>query len=142
MTEENHKLIQKIYDSQMSTNYKIPGPFGDRYITYADYIASGQPLKIIEEYIEKVILPTYANTHTEASFTGLQTSKYREEARELIKSSVNASQEDLLLFSGSGSTGAIDLMIRKLIQFYTHKDKFPVVFIGPYEHLALERRPF
>jgi len=134
MTEENHKLIQKIYDSQMSTNYKIPGPFGDRYITYADYIASGQPLKIIEEYIEKVILPTYANTHTEASFTGLQTSKYREEARELIKSSVNASQEDLLLFSGSGSTGAIDLMIRKLIQFYTHKDKFPVVFIGPYEH--------
>lgn len=131
---DSQKLIKKIYASQYSTNYKIPGSFGYRYITYADYIASGQPLKIIEGYLEKVVLPTYANTHTEASFTGLQSSKYREEAREIIKASVNANDDDLLLFTGSGSTGAIDLLIRKLTQYYSTKEKFPVVFIGPYEH--------
>jgi len=134
MKAETQALIQEIYESQYNTNYLIPGPYGDRYITYADYIASGQPLRIIEEYIENTILPTYANTHTEASFTGLQTSKYREEAREIIKSSVNASEEDALIFAGSGSTGAIDLLIRKLTQFYITQDIFPVVLIGPYEH--------
>ncbi len=127
-------LIEKIYTSQYSSNKTFSGPFGKRYLTYADYIASGQPLKIIEKYIEKEILPTYANTHTEASFTGLQSSKYREEAREIIKNSVNASKEDLLIFCGSGSTGALDLLIRKLIQTYKEEENFPVVFIGPYEH--------
>lgn len=127
-------LLEKIYRSQYCYNYQLPGPFGQRYITYADYIASGQPIKIIEEYIDQVILPTYANTHTEASFTGLQSSSYREEARNLIRASVNAGEDDVVLFSGSGSTGAIDLMIRKLTQFYNDKKSFPVVFIGPFEH--------
>jgi len=134
MKEFSKKLIKKIYCSQFSFNHKLSGAFGERYITYADYIASAQPLKFIEDYIQKAILPSYANTHTEASFTGLQTSKYREEARELIKASVNANEEDVLLFSGSGCTGAIDLLIRKLTQYYTHEKAFPVVFIGPYEH--------
>jgi len=107
MDAKTQNLIKRIYNSQFSVNYKFPGSFGDRYVTYADYIASGQPLKLIEEHIRKVILPTYANTHTEASFTGLQTSKYREEAREIIKSSVNATKDDLLIFTGSGSTGPL-----------------------------------
>ena len=134
MDKKTQNLIERIYNSQFSVNYKFTGSFGNRYLTYADYIASGQPLKLIEEHIRKVILPTYANTHTETSFTGLQTSKYREEAREIIKSSVNANEDDILIFTGSGSTGAIDLLIRKLIQFYSSKESFPVVFIGPYEH--------
>lgn len=128
------QLIDKIYHAQYNQNHKIPGPFGERYLTYADYIASGQPLKFIEEYILNVVLPTYANTHTEASFTGLQTSKYREEARAIIKKSVNASDDDILIFTGSGCTGAVDLLYRKLLQFYQTQDTYPVVFIGPYEH--------
>lgn len=130
----NKELINKIYTAQYSHNTKIPGPFGERYLTYADYIASGQPLEFIEEYIKNVVLPTYANTHTEASFTGLQTSKYREEARDIIKKSVNANENDVLIFAGSGCTGAVDLLYRKLLQFYDTQDAFPVVFIGPYEH--------
>jgi len=134
MNKTNQKLIAKIYRSQYSYNCKLSGAFGDRYITYADYIASGQSLRFIENYIETSVLPNYANTHTESSFTGLQTSKYREDARNIIKSSVNANENDILIFTGSGSTGAIDLLSRKLIQFYKEQDSFPVVFIGPYEH--------
>jgi selenocysteine lyase/cysteine desulfurase len=127
-------LIRKIYSEQYGNNYIFSGPFGDRYLTYADYIASGQPLKFIEEYIQSIVLPTYANTHTEASFTGLQTSHYREEARALVKASVNAGENDVVIFNGSGSTGAIDLLYRKLQQFYQEEENKPVVFIGPYEH--------
>lgn len=134
MDKTSRKLIAKIYRSQYSYNRKLSGTFGPRYITYADYIASGQPLKFIENYINEMVLPSYANTHTEASFTGLQTSKYREEARALIKSSLHANNDDALIFTGSGSTGAIDLMYRKLMQYYEAKEILPVVFIGPYEH--------
>lgn len=127
-------LLEKIYLSQISSNAVINGPFGERYLTYADYIASGQPLDFIEDFIKETVLPTYANTHTEASFTGKQTSKFREEAREIIKKSVNASEEDVLIFTGTGCTGAIDLLVRKLIQRFEKESKNPVVFIGPYEH--------
>lgn len=131
---DKSRLIKKIYRSQYSYNKQLPGPFGDRYITYADYIASGQSSSLIEDFIQNEVLPFYANTHTEASYTGLQTSKYREEARLAIKQSVNASEEDVVLFAGSGCTGAIDLLIRKLNQFYQTQDTYPVVFIGPFEH--------
>ena len=131
---DKSSLIEKIYRSQYSYNKQLPGPFGDRYITYADYIASGQSSSLIEDFIQNEVLPFYANTHTEASYTGLQTSKYREEARLAIKQSVNASEEDVVLFAGSGCTGAIDLLIRKLTQFYQTQDAYPVVFIGPFEH--------
>ena len=54
----------------------------------------------------------YANTHTDASYTGLQTSKYRKQANEMILSCVNGIQEeDLVFFSGSGTTGAISLLL-------------------------------
>ena len=134
MNKATQKLIKKIYHSQYSYNNKLSGAFGERYITYADYIASAQPLKFIEKYIEETVLPSYANTHTEASFTGLQTSHFREEARNLIKTSLNANSDDVLIFTGSGSTGAIDLLYRKLMQFYKTQESLPVVFIGPYEH--------
>lgn len=126
--------IGLIYKSQYSHGVKIPGPFGERYLTYADYIASGQPLEFIEDFIKEQVLPTYANTHTESSFTGMQTSHFREEARAIIKKSCNAGKKDVLIFTGAGSTGAIDLMVRKLNQFYQSEKIKPVVFVGPYEH--------
>ena len=128
------ELLQKIYTSQYSHNTLLPGPFGDKFITYADYVASGQSLTFIEQFIEQSVLPSYANTHTESSYTGLQTSKLREEARDIIKASVQATEEDVIVFTGAGSTGAIDLLNRKLTQLYKSQPLSPVVLIGPYEH--------
>ena len=131
-TTPHTELVSQIYHEQYCYGRRIPGPFGERLITYADYVASGQSLKFVEEYLRQVVLPTYANTHTDASFTGRQTGHYREEARQLIKESVNAGADDVLLFCGSGSTGAIDKLVRRLQQ--DHPSHRPVVFLGPYEH--------
>lgn len=128
------KLIERIYRDQYCANQRIPGPFGERLVTYADYVASGQPLRFIEDYLHRVVLPTYANTHTEASFTGRQTGHYRQEARRIIRHSVNAGAADALIFCGSGCTAAIDKVVRLVQHDARQRLGRPLVFLGPYEH--------
>ena len=53
------------------------------------------------------VMPFYANTHTETSGTGLQTTMFREDARQIIHSAVGGSDEDVVIFCG-GATGAIN----------------------------------
>ena len=119
---------------------------------YADYTASGRALQFVEDFMTKVVAPTYANTHTEASATGSQTTCFRHEAREIIKKALNApSNNYVVLFTGSGSTGAIDKLFRVLgfgISEFAEKkwnlskaipdSERPVVFISHFEHHSNE----
>ncbi|MFV1999224.1 MAG: aminotransferase class V-fold PLP-dependent enzyme, partial [Acidimicrobiia bacterium] len=97
------------------------------------------------------VMPLYANTHTESSGTGLQTSRFREDARTIIRRCLNADDDHAVLFVGSGCTGAIDRMIRVLglsiprvlddryhLTDLIPKNERPVVFIGPFEHHSNE----
>ena len=118
---------------------------------YADYTASGRSLTFIEEYIRDAVLPYYANTHTETSFTGAQTTALREEAREIIREAVNGTEQDQVIFCGSGATTAINKLIdllnirlprdladkHQLNEQISAEDR-PVVFIGPHEHHSNE----
>ncbi len=144
-------IIETVRASVIGADNVVPGPFGPRRVTYADYTASGRSLTFIEDYIRDVVLPLYANTHTEASGTGLQTSKFREEARSIIRRCLDASDEYAVIFVGNGCTGAIDHMIRvlglsipdTLDSQYHLTDVIPaaerpVVFIGPFEHHSNE----
>ncbi len=131
---KEEELLEKVFSSQYSYQSIIDGPYGKRVLTYADYIASGQPLRFIEEFIQNKVLPFYANTHTESSFTGLHTTHLREEARNIIKSCVNASEEDVVIFCGTGSTAAVDKMYRLLQQKVKETGEKIIIFHGPFEH--------
>jgi selenocysteine lyase/cysteine desulfurase len=144
-------LLELIRDSVIGESDAVDGPFGPRRVTYADYTASGRSLSFIEDFIRDQVLPLYANTHTESSGTGLQTTRFREDARSIIRRCVGADDDHAVLFCGTGSTGAIDLMIRvlglripdQLESRYRLSDHIPlaerpVVLIGPYEHHSNE----
>ena len=144
-------LIQKIRDSIIGDHAPIETPFGSRPLIYADYTASGRSLCFIEDFIRDEVLPYYANTHSETSFTGAQTTVLREQARELIRQAVNGTPLDKVIFCGSGATAAINKLI-EMLNLRLSQDLLddygldgvipvkhrPVVFVGPYEHHSNE----
>ncbi len=145
-------LIELIRASVIGEDEAVLGPFGTRRVTYADYTASGRALTFVEDFIREVVLPLYANTHTESSGTGRQTTRFREEARQIIKRALGGNDEEhVVIFCGTGSTAAINRMIdvlnlrlpKDLDNRYHLSDRIPagerpVVFIGPYEHHSNE----
>ena len=145
-------LIETIRNAVIGDDEAVMGPYGLRRVTYADYTASGRSLTFIEDYIRAAVLPLYANTHTESSGTGLQTSRFREDARAIIRDALGGNADDhAIIFCGSGSTGAINKLVDVLnLRLPANlNDRYdllaripaaerPVVFIGPYEHHSNE----
>jgi selenocysteine lyase/cysteine desulfurase len=91
---DSNAMIEAIRGAVIGDDEAVMGPYGLRRVTYADYTASGRSLTFIEDYIREAVLPLYANTHTESSGTGLQTTRFREDARSIIRESLGGNPAD------------------------------------------------
>jgi selenocysteine lyase/cysteine desulfurase len=127
--------LERIRSAVIGDDAVLDGPFGPRRLVYADWTASGRSLAFIEDVIRDAVLPLYANTHTEASATGLWTTHLREDAREVVHRAVGGGADDVVIFCGSGATDAVDRLIRVLELGARSR---PVVFVGPFEHHSNE----
>jgi selenocysteine lyase/cysteine desulfurase len=128
----------------------VTTPFGRRLLTYADQTATGRSLDFVEAALAGV-RPLYANTHTAISTTGRVMTRLREESRASIAAAVHAGPDDVVLFTGSGATAAINKLVgllglridEPLERRYRFSSQLPaaerpVVLVTPYEHHSNE----
>jgi selenocysteine lyase/cysteine desulfurase len=145
---EPQDFLEQVRD-ELRPRVVLSTPFGRRRLVYADYVASGQVLGLIERMLEQRVHPLYANTHSGDSWTGAITTHYVHEAAAYIKRAFGADDRYALLFAGSGATGAIRRWqeILSLTVPSAYRDAVieslapsqrPVVFVGPYEHHSNE----
>jgi len=137
------KYFETFRNNIVGINQSFTSPFGSKKIIYTDWTASGRLYGPIEEKLLNDFGPFVANTHTETSVTGTAMTRAYHEARNIIKRHVNANQNDVLITSGSGMTGAVNkfqrilgLKIPENIKKYTKiPDEIrPVVFVTHMEH--------
>jgi len=143
----NDPKLTYLREGMMGFDSEIATPFGRKRRIYLDYIASGLPFKDIEKVIADRVLPHMANTHTESNTSGKQITFHVENAYSSISKAVGATDEDVLIFVGAGSTAAINRLIlamglripEQAAQFcnFDNKiicDKRPIIFRSLMEH--------
>ena len=147
------KYLTKLRQSDIISlkHHGISSPFFPHRrlpLIYCDHTASSRALHSIENFINKKILPLYANTHTTTSVTGSQCTAWLAESRQIVAEACNAritgkASTDVVLFTGNGATGAIELALNLAVSSwqarceseFTHDGKKRiVVYIGPLEH--------
>jgi selenocysteine lyase/cysteine desulfurase len=129
------RLTERVRAGVIGEGRVFDGPYGPRRITYADYTATGRSLDFIEDHIRERVLPEYADR------AGAGTDRLREEARQIIHEAVGGTDEHVVIFTGSGSTAAVNKLVG-ILELRAGGElpalHRPVVFVGPYEHHSNE----
>ncbi|KAF1779009.1 Pyridoxal phosphate-dependent transferase [Phytophthora cactorum] len=123
------QVLRDMADNMIGRNVPFQSPFGTKAQVYADYTA-------IHPRPRHAYLRQHAHHHVRH---GLQTTSFREEARQVIVRAVNAREnKDVVIFAGQGCTSAINKLVtalgvnkgRRRHRAY----KRPVIFTCPFSH--------
>lgn len=132
---DRNDLVDFLRSGLIGEGMMIETPFGERPLIYADYVASGRALNVVEDFVRDCVLPYYANSHTEASYCGAAMTQMREEARQRIGALVGAGDGCSVVFTGSGATAGLNRLVALLdIEARQARGERVVVLVGPYEH--------
>ncbi|WP_067839546.1 aminotransferase class V-fold PLP-dependent enzyme [Amphibacillus sediminis] len=121
----------------------IQTPYGRYPLIYMDWTASGRLYRPIEKKMIEVVGPWISNTHTEHSSTGQLMTECYHHAKQIIRAHVNASEDDLILPVGSGTTDALNKLQRLISirvpaslnqSFLLEPEQRPVIFTSLMEH--------
>ena len=144
-------IVAEIREGLIGQDIAFDGPFGPKALLYADYVASGRPLRQVEDFVARQVLPCYANPHTEGSFCGSYSTRLRNSARATIARLCGADDRHAVIFCGAGATAALN----RLVALFAASERLPRptgrfqflrtfsaagagarvrVIIGPYEH--------
>jgi selenocysteine lyase/cysteine desulfurase len=145
--KEERKFLSEFRSRGMYKNHRILTPYGERELLYFDFTASGCFFSDIEDELNEKVLPYMSNTHTRANSTSTIITHFFEQAYAKVKHYTNASEQDVVLFTGNGSTSAINRLIAtmgirlpeqldKKYQFskLIPKKERPVIFRSLMEH--------
>lgn len=142
-TTELELYFQQFRKNIIGIDQEFESPFGKKKIIYTDWTASGRLYRPIEEKMINQFGPFVANTHTETTVSGTAMTMAYHEAKHIIKKHVNATDDDILINTGTGMTGVVNkfqrilgLKIPENLKQYTSipKEIKPIVFISHMEH--------
>lgn len=104
---ELEKYFEKYRRNIIGIDAEIETPHGSKKLIYADWVASGRLYSPIEKKLLEDIGPMIGNTHSESTATGKAMTDAYHLAQKIVKRHVNADENDLLIFTGTGMTSAI-----------------------------------
>jgi len=140
-TLESH--FEKFRENIVGHDLQFETYYGTKPLVYADWTASGRLYGPIEKRISEEIGLFLGNTHTETSITGQLMTEAYHKAQAIIKSHVNAGKNDVLIFAGTGMTGAVNKFQRILgirwpeaasKRIKLSPEERPIVFVSHMEH--------
>ncbi|WP_059041478.1 aminotransferase class V-fold PLP-dependent enzyme [Paenibacillus rubinfantis] len=143
---ETEELEFEVYrENTIGYRHRYVTPYGTQTLLYADWAASGRLYRPIEMKLTRELGPLAGNPHTAASLTGTAMTAAYEEAKRIVKHHVHAGPNDILLFEGTGMTGAVNKLQRLLglkapaawraaYRSGMAEQERPVVFITHMEH--------
>ncbi|AWH87062.1 selenocysteine lyase [Flavobacterium album] len=143
LKSELEHYFDKFRQNIVGIGQEFVSPFGKQEIVYTDWTASGRLYRPIEEKLLNDFGPFVANTHTETTVSGTAMTNAYHEAKHIIKHHVNASNDDILITTGSGMTGVVNkfqrilgLKVPENLRAFTTipEEKRPVVFVSHMEH--------
>ena len=105
------EYLDTLFKSTIGNNLTFNSPFGKKSIIYTDFTASGRGIQQIEKFISEQILPFYANVHSSCGYLAEQSSAFRNEARSIVRRYCDTDENNSIIFTGQGTTGAIHKLI-------------------------------